>query len=507
MSYHAKVVMKNIKRLLFLYFLLIALIPSAFAEISITLPDKETYNLGEKITPEISIKEELSYDGFFKLHLICDNYNLQYYTTPINLEANVRTQVQVPELTLSSPMIGTCIIKAGLDRNDGTNIDSVSSTNVLVSDLIGIITEEALHSDPGKDLLILADIRKASGELLSKGEFSIKYGDEQENGNITAGKLEHMLHITADTEAGEYQITIAATDRYGNHGDKILKLEIPQIPTSIQNDIGNNVLAPGDTLKAKIALYDHTNKLINASSINVRVFDPYESPIAEKEVQSPGQFELGIERNQAPGVYFLLSSYEAVNEQSTFTVVMVKKIAMKQENNIVHVENTGNVNYDDETTIILESNDKKYLINKKLNLKPGESIEIDLSEEVPEGTYDVILPKEAVEQEEPVEESSISNETSQESFEPANVIKDVLIEDNRNAIKKTADVLKAVTGAVVGTAGYIVSKPKLASVILITIILGVITYYSRDFIIQRIKGKKPGEETSKLFKDFNFKEK
>ncbi|MBI2208548.1 hypothetical protein HYU50_03555 [Candidatus Woesearchaeota archaeon] len=499
--------MKNIKRFLLLQSLLLFVIPYAFAEISITLPAKETYNLGEKIMPTISIKEEQNHDGFFKLHLVCDNYNLQYYTIPIKLEANIRTQVQVPELPLSGPMIGSCSIKAGLDKNDGTNFDAASSAGFLVSNLINIITEENLHSDPGKDILILGDVRKASGELLSEGELSINFRDENEGGNITAGKLEHMLHIDANTEAGEYAINIAIRDKEGNLGDKIVKIEIPQIPTSIQNEIENDVLAPGDTLKAKIALYDHTNKLINVSNINVKVFDPDESPIAEKEVQSSGQFELGIEKHQAPGVYFLFSSYENVDQQSTFTVVMVKKIAMKQENNIVHIENTGNVNYDDETTIILEGNDKKYLINKKLDLKPGESIEIDLSKEVPGGTYDVILPEEAVEQEEPAGENIIANETSQESFEAANVIKDVLIEDKRNAIKKIADGLRAVTGAVVSTASYIVSKPKLASIILVTIILGIITYYSRDYITQRIKGNKPGGETSKLFKDFNFKEK
>ncbi|MBI2134613.1 hypothetical protein HYU09_01355 [Candidatus Woesearchaeota archaeon] len=495
--------MKKTKRLAFLYFLLIALIPGAFAEISITLPNKETYNLGEKIIPDISIKEEQDHDGFFKLHLVCDNYNLQYYTTPINLEANVRTQVQVPELALSSPMIGTCTIKAGLDSNDGTNTDSASSTDFQVSSLIDIATGEDLHSEPGKDLLISADARKASGEVMSKGEFSIKFRDNQESGNITAGKLEHLLHIDANTEAGDYEIAISATDRYSNKGEKTLKVEIPQIPTSIQNDMENNVLMPEDTLKARIALYDHTSRLINASSINVKVFDPEENPIAEKEVQSSGQFELGIEKNQEPGVYFLLSSYDGVVEQSTFTVVIVKKIEMKQENSIVNVENTGNVDYEDETTIILESNDKKYLINKKLNLKPGEIIAIDLSEEVPGGTYDVVLPEEAVGK----KDNSTGNETLQESFGPVNVIKDVLIEDKRDAIKKTADGLKSIAGAVVSTANYVVSKPKLASVILVTIILGVVTYYSRDFIIQKIKGKKPEKETSHLFSDFDFKEK
>mgnify|MGYP006929348088 CR=1 FL=1 len=81
------------------------------------------------------------------------------------------------------------------------------------------------------------------------------------------------------------------------------------------------------------------------------------------------------------------------------------------------------------------------------------------------------------------------------------------VPNNRNVAKKTTSGLSALTGAVVSTAGYVVSKPLLASTILVTIILGVVTYYSRGFIIGKIKRKKPGDETSELFTDFNYEEK
>ncbi|MDP7476319.1 MAG: hypothetical protein QF655_01635, partial [Candidatus Woesearchaeota archaeon] len=79
--------MKYLKRLLIPQFLLFLIIPTAFAEITITLPDKDVYNLGEKIAPTISIKEDKPYDSFFSLHIFCDNYDLQYYTILLNLEA------------------------------------------------------------------------------------------------------------------------------------------------------------------------------------------------------------------------------------------------------------------------------------------------------------------------------------------------------------------------------------------------------------------------------------
>ena len=174
---------------------------------------------------------------------------------------------------------------------------------------------------------------------------------------------------------------------------------------------------------------------------------------------------------------------------------------MSQEGSFVHVENVGNIDYNDETTIILENNDGKYLINRQIELKLGEKITIDLSKEVPQGTYDVILPEEAVATGEA--KKSDENKSAQETVEQQNVIKDVAIDDNRPMLKKTANVVSAITGAVVSTAGYIASKPALAATILILIVLGTVAYYSKDFIVNKIKGRKR-DDTSRIFKDYKF---
>ena len=171
---------------------------------------------------------------------------------------------------------------------------------------------------------------------------------------------------------------------------------------------------------------------------------------------------------------------------------------MVQEENFVHIENAGNIDYDGETTIILEKDNKKYLINKKIDLKPGEKVTIDLSKEVPQGTYDIILPEDAISE-------SNTNQSGNAPEVAENVIKNVSIDDNRPLLKKTADGMSAVTGAVISTAGYIASKPALAATILILIILGTVARYSKDAIIDKIKGKKKND-TSHLFKDFKFEE-
>jgi hypothetical protein len=498
--------MKYLKRLFLLQFLLLFIIPTTFADITITLPEKEMYNLGEKIVPVISIKQENDYDGFFKLYISCDNYDLQYYTIPLNLEAGLRTQLTVPELSLSKSMTTKCRLKSNFESTDGEKIDTEWSKDFFVTDKVNMVIEGNFEAKPGEDILLFGEIRKQSNELMSKGEAKISFKGNEETVDVVNGEFKHVIHLSSDAEAGNIPIIIAVTDRYGNYGDQSLRIKILPIPTRIENSLENNILMPGDTLKARVVIYDHTNKAINGSRINVKIFAPDEKLMAEKDIQSLNYFEFKTEKTQTPGKYRLLSTFEDVEEQSTFQIESVRKIIMNQEGYFVHIENVGNVDYKDEVTIILESDDKNYLINKKIDLEPGEKITIDLSKEVPRGIYDITLPENLVEEPAAEEVNDISqSKDSIETSGPVNVIKDVPIDDNRNVIKKTADSMSIVTGAVAGAAGYVASRPVLASVILILIILGTVTRYSWGFIKNRVKGKKE-DNTSNLFEDFKFDE-
>jgi len=149
----------------------------------------------------------------------------------------------------------------------------------------------------------------------------------------------------------------------------------------------------------------------------------------------------------------------------------------------------------------MESDDKTYLINKKINLEPEQVITIDLSKEVPQGTYDILLPKEIVEKTSEVE--SEDNESVQEVVEQTNLIENVQIDDNRNLLKKTTAGVSGITGAVVGAAGYVSSRPVLAAAILALIILATVTHYSWGFIRNKVKGGKR-EETEHIFEDFKY---
>jgi len=486
--------------------LLLSFIPIAFAEMRLSLPENNYYNLGDKLSPEVSIKLNEAYSGFFKMSIVCTSYNLQYYTIPLDVESGFRAQVDVLSLPLSKPMLGECKLKADFDSINGETIDGTESEAIIVEKALGINLSSSQIVKPGEELPISGRVIKYNGNLLEKGSAELIFGSSQYNTEVASGNIEYKIKIDGSRAAGKYPLQIKVNDKYGNYGDYVFDVEVLSIPTKINNEIANNAILPGDKLAARITLFDHTGKILANKSIIVKIFNSNNEIIAQKDVQSTGYFEFAADEAQEPGTYYISSSFKDelgdVKEQSAFIVESVRKVQMKQEAGIVYIKNTGNVDYDEEVTVILENDGKKYAINRKISIKPKEQMIVDLSKEVPEGNYDITLP--ALEGSDTVGNANAN--ASEESLNATkNIFSDVPIEDNRNALKKTADGVSAITGAVVGAAGYVASRPALATTILILIIIGVVLHYSWGFIKDKAAGRKK-DSTEHLFKDFKYED-
>src|SRR3989338_7653869 len=147
--------MKYPKRLFALQLLFLLIIPISLAEITLTLPEKDVYNLGEKISPSVSIKEDADYDGLFKMYISCGSYSLQYYRTLLNVISGSRTQVivqEVQEPTLSKAMIGECTLKSDFESIDESTIDSGQSKAFSVTDEVRILIDDKFEAKPGEKI-------------------------------------------------------------------------------------------------------------------------------------------------------------------------------------------------------------------------------------------------------------------------------------------------------------------------------------------------------------------
>jgi hypothetical protein len=384
-------------------------------------------------------------------------------------------------------MMGRCKLRSDFMTTEGENVDSAWSEEFLISDTINITLGGKLGARPGEDVSIIGQVTKLSGELLSEGSVEVVFGDSLSELGIISGEFEYKTKLDEHAESGFIPVTFVAKDKYGNYADTYALFRVIPIPTKIENQIEDSTLIPGEKLKSVVTLYDQNDKVINGDKIAVKIFDSEENLVFKDEIENMGYIEFKIENTLSPGSYYLLSSAENARAQSNFIIEEFNKIGVEQSGSSLDVENIGNVAYDNKMNIVLKEGDKEYKITKKVILNPRETIDIDLSKEVPSGTYDITIPG----QEFLMENSTIPT------------IEDVHIEDNRSVWKKTYSGMSFVTGAAIETAGYVAEKPLLTTLILSLIIIGTVAYYSKNYIIKKIKKENP-DDTSNLFDDYKY---
>ena len=488
------------KGVLFLLFILI--IPYIFADITITT-DQSIYNLGNKIKASASVLQSNNFDGLFKLTISCDNYKLQYFLSPISLEANFRIAINIPEpLPVTSSMLGNCIITGDLATNDNLLIEKKNSNNFGVTNqLIVLPVKSKVTAFPSDKILISGVLNEAFGNNVLKASTRIVLDNYSHTIDAVDGKFNLTIELQKNIKSGKHTIEISASDSKNNFGSYPVELEVTAIPTYIKIGLSSDKLLPGSKIEIIDSLYDQADDLINAS-LDLELTSASGNKIFRKIVQSNDKIDYEFSQYAEPGDYALASAYKNLITQTSINITTIREVKIKYENETVFIENIGNVPFEDELTFILESELKKYPIIKKIIIEPSKVMSIDLSKEIPLGVYDVKIPiKEGLE---PIKEKvgetvqniaetaqeSLSNLLPQESVLAANVT----IHDNRPFYKKVTGGLSSIKVTLVGANGLLAKNPLVAPIILTLIVLLLVFRYGRKPIMRMIKGKKDNDK-------------
>ena len=484
-----------------LFFLFILIIPFAFADITMTT-DQSIYNLGNKIKASASVLQSNNFEGLFKLTIDCGAYKLQYFLTPISLEANFRTAVNVPELAATASMLGNCIITGDLATNDNLLIEKKNSINFGVANqLIVLPVKSKITAFPSDKILISGVLNEAFGNNVLKASTKISLDNYSHTIDAVDGKFNLTIELQNNIKSGKHTIEISASDSKNNFGSSSIEIEITAIPTYIKNDLSQIQILPGSKIEITSSLYDHADDLINAS-LDLELTAPAGIKVFRKVVQSNDKIDYEFSQYAEPGSYILASAYKNLITQTSINITTIREVKIKYENETVFVENTGNVPFEDELTFILESGLKKYPIIKKIIIEPSKVMSIDLSKEIPLGVYNVKIPiKEGLEPiKGKVEETfqniagtvqeSLSSLLPQESVLAANVT----IHDNRPAYKKIAGGVASISSRLVGADGILAKNPLVSPIILTLIVLLLVIRYGRKPIMRMIKGKKDDDK-------------
>lgn len=424
------------------------------------------YNLGDKIGVEASVLPTLDINGFFKVSLSCSHVSTPFFLAPVELQKGFRTQVEVPPLTIAKEMVGRCSLRGELLSINEEILDRQVSPSFEVGDGLEILLlNENVSVLPGIALSLEGVVRDA--EDLVDADIEYSFDDETFNTKTLNGKFTMDFGIPNDISSGEHIIQVWATDKYDNKGSGSLTLEIIPSPTEIELSTTQQVINPGEELEYSPLVYDQEGVEIQVA-VEVRLTDPEGKLVFKQNVVSGKKQQYLFNQFAMPGQYVLHAMHNALSTTYTLKIKRVESLHLQQRGSSVFLENTGNVEYDDTTTIIVEGVERNYVVTKNVKLNPGEILEIDLSKEVPEGEYDITLPK----------TSSILDGNESSITKTKLLAENLHIEDNRPVFKKVENSLGGITGYIVGANGILVRSPWAAPGLLVFLVSFLVLRYS-----------------------------
>ena len=251
----------------------IILVPNVLANIVFEGQPKPYYNLGDNISVSVSITSETSTSGLLKVMLSCEKYNLEYFVTPVKLNAYDERIFSIPTLAVSDSMIGTCELIATLRNMADELIFEVSSEEFSVTKDITLTA--SLSNDellPG-ELLVLKGFIETSHESFQGATVKIILDDEfYFELQTPLPEFSYEFNISPTIKSGTHHIKIQAFDDFSNFGEKVVTFSVIPVAKSLKTIISNRFVIPSESLLITPLLYDQAGDLM-AGTANILIED------------------------------------------------------------------------------------------------------------------------------------------------------------------------------------------------------------------------------------------
>ncbi len=471
-----------------IFILLVALFATLlFSSLSLaemqTFVDKNFYNLDDQIRINTSIVENKTQSGFLRMQLLCSNLSFQFYLLPLSIEQNKVKQIST-ELPSSEQMMGQCSIEASFVDFSNNIIDKRSSDEFNVTDkLYGYFRQDKEIYKPEETVIIGGYIKKASGEDF-KGKLDTYFDGMLIESIDLDNNFESYLKLNETIKGGKHFVKITINGK--NKIEKEFPIFVESEPRKLLVDIKQIAYLPGETVKASISIKDQAGDSIR-QDVAIDLVSENNNWLGGWKINSDDVFEYKLDKFVFPGTYTLSATFNSLVANAYFNVSEFRKLDFNIQDNIIVIENLGNVAYNDTVEVYLESKNKRYLISKKVILNPGEITKIELYKEVPDNIYNVTVPLNR----ESTQSINLTNET-------IDIIKisHIKVQDERTLVQKSGDKINEITGAFLGggTLSYL-------SIFIIGILLSLFIFFN----IRRLKNK-PSKSERAIKKEIRRKE-
>ncbi|HLD15234.1 MAG TPA: hypothetical protein VJB94_01505 [Candidatus Nanoarchaeia archaeon] len=237
------------KRLLLLLFLL--LIPSVDALISLDGPDKQVYNLGDKVIVKGYVTEDHDLYGLFNLFFDCEN-DLQVLVRFLSLKQNEKEEFS-ESLPVPFFLGSECSIKATLVVNNTVVEEVKTPIFKITKELKGNFDVKTGRLQVGKQLELSGNVFRLDGTNVD-GSATIYLMQSGvpffvDSAPVTKGTIVY-IHDTSQNPAGEYNVDVEVFDDRGNQYKFVSASNFTLIDIiSVSADTSKQKVYPGDEIE------------------------------------------------------------------------------------------------------------------------------------------------------------------------------------------------------------------------------------------------------------------
>jgi len=357
-------------------------------------------------------------------------------------------------------LLGTCRIIAVLESNEEVVESAESEEFEVAKNLVVSLETDKEEYDPGEAIELKIDMMTRYGFDIEPYIDVLIGSNKIDSFNET--KIRYETEIPEKIKSGTHTIDIEVKDGKGNSGGASKEITIAQIPIRIDYQLNKEKFLPEETLEIRPLLYDQADDIMQGT-LKLIITGPDNNLVYSDDVDSDRIHKYKFDKYAKPGIYSILTSHEGISKEIFVEVNEYLNLDIKLEGEIVYIKNTGNIHYNDEKSIVVVADEKNYIITREISLAPEEETQIELSKELPEGNYEVIVP---------------SYNPKAKSFNNVS-LENVAVSDDRSIPKKTTDGIFAITGAVTGAVSTVggLLKPSVAAIIMIIIVFALSVYF------------------------------
>jgi hypothetical protein len=309
------------KRGIILLLAICLLLPTVAATVSVTGPVDGTYNVGDTIDITGYVLQEEETSGYLQFKVNCGDTILPLQLVPIDLasgEQKTFAQLEVPDVTATSSMVGTCSIKSSLIVSGATIEEASSEAFTITKELNGLFDIDKTQIQMGDSFKLSGTVTKLNAEKVT-GTAEIYFEKEGEEYLIDVisiyGGTVAYIYDSANTFPGEYDLNLIIRDSFGNEQrfDAVTTFEVVS-DLSVFVDTEEDQVFPGDVLPLFGSVKDIEQNPLDQASIDIQ-FD--EDLLASTSlIGGEFQYELQISPTITTGTHTVHVEVEDMNGNS-----------------------------------------------------------------------------------------------------------------------------------------------------------------------------------------------